>query len=556
MPSTLKPIGVSAPSLQQVRMIVMQNLLDWNTPRSLSLYLLMREGAPEDWSSLRETDPLWFRSAVEYAEFAYPDSLLAKIEPGVVNRTADPTGKAKERFFLAEELCRKTNLRLSYSKDPTGRLGDLIARVRKDLSWIMGRVTPQLLDSFVERGGWGNGCTSSVKRSNTEGWLTLHQKLIGTQSSTTALLRVAGKLQSEITGMGALNKVPQDFNVVSFVPKNWKTHRAIAVEPSLNAYLQRGVGVYLASRLRKAGCDLAHGWRHNQRLALRGSLTGDFATIDLSMASDTLSFKTVRYLIQDESWVSLLALLRTPYFKLGDKIAPYSKWSSMGNGYTFELESLIFLCCVRATVEPWEDYAVFGDDLVVPSHAVGDLATLLNFLGFIFNPEKSFTSGSFRESCGADFFDGVAVRGLFPQERNPESWYTWYNWLSSESLLPKCRTTMSLIRRLCGLTTYAPCNISGAFKSFPLPNRKMEMVRGRFQGRIGWWFNRVVFQPHDRLLSEHSDIGAVAAYCRLAHGGESIVRETVRESKQKSGRWKLKRSFIDDEMISQIERDL
>lgn len=542
--------GPRAPSSQEVRRVVIQNLHDWNTPRSLSLYLLMEHGTPEDYSSLMDYSPAMFTSARCYAEFSLPMDLISKIRiAGVIKRVSDPEAKARSRFIEAEAICRETNRRLRYGHDPEGRLGELVRRVRKNVSTILGPVTPELLDSLVEGGGWGNGCTSTVKRSTTEGWLTFHQKLTGTQQSTTAFSPVARKLQCEILGMGPIAKVPRDYNKVSFVPKNWKTHRAIAVEPSLNAFVQRGVGRALSRRLRRHGCDLSNGWARNQRLALEGSRTGLLSTIDLSMASDTLAFKTVKYLIEDSSWVSLLELLRTPNYEWDDKIVPYQKWSSMGNGYTFELESLIFLCCVKATVEPGDDYAVYGDDLVLPTRCVEDLADLLSYLGFIFNPDKSFSTGSFRESCGEDYFDGIGVRGFYLKDSNPELWYTWHNWLLFESVLPKCTGTMRLLQRLAGTVTFAPCPIPGAFCTFPLPNKGMQMVRGRKYGRIGWWFNRVVFEPNDRPLSVHTDIGAVSAHCRLAHGGESIERPPIRETRSESGKWKQRRTFVDDRVI-------
>lgn len=86
----------------------------------------------------------------------------------------------------------------------------------------------------------------------------------------------------------------------------------------------------------------------------------------------------------------------------------------MGNGYTFELESAIFYCVALATCEflglPTEDVSVYGDDIIVPTQAAYQLKEILNELGFTLNQEKSFTSGPFRESCGADFFYGVNVR--------------------------------------------------------------------------------------------------------------------------------------------------
>jgi hypothetical protein len=98
----------------------------------------------------------------------------------------------------------------------------------------------------------------------------------------------------------------------------------------------------------------------------------------------------------------------------------YEKFSSMGNGYTFELETLIFwgLCmgvCRELELEP-SQVLVYGDDIVVPVAAYELLSEVLTFCGFTLNSKKSFGSGPFRESCGKDYFLGADVRPFFLKE--------------------------------------------------------------------------------------------------------------------------------------------
>jgi hypothetical protein len=184
-------------------------------------------------------------------------------------------------------------------------------------------------------------------------------------------------------------------NKVTFVPKNAKTHRPIAVEPRWNIWMQKGLGLYLRGRLRGVGVNLDFQGL-NQAFAIYGSRTGKYATIDLASASDTVSYEVVQALLP-EPWLTVFAALRSPAYYLDGKWRDYEKWSSMGNGYTFELESLLFwaLC---SSVD--EDVSVYGDDLIVPTKSFDTIVRVLEAAGFSVNSEKSFADGPFRESCG------------------------------------------------------------------------------------------------------------------------------------------------------------
>jgi hypothetical protein len=99
--------------------------------------------------------------------------------------------------------------------------------------------------------------------------------------------------------------------------------------------------------------------------------------------------------------------------------------SSMGNGYTFALQTILFCCCVSAVYRSLGielernsgscpgNFAVFGDDIIVVKEAYPRLVRLLNILGHEVNAEKSFSEGPFRESCGTDWFNGFYVRPVY-----------------------------------------------------------------------------------------------------------------------------------------------
>jgi hypothetical protein len=87
------------------------------------------------------------------------------------------------------------------------------------------------------------------------------------------------------------------------------------------------------------------------------------------------------------------------------------KFSSMGNGYTFALETVIFWSLVQAanSLTGCEVASVYGDDIVCESNSALLLTEALRFAGFKVNSEKSYYTGPFRESCGADWLGGVLV---------------------------------------------------------------------------------------------------------------------------------------------------
>jgi hypothetical protein len=96
----------------------------------------------------------------------------------------------------------------------------------------------------------------------------------------------------------------------------------------------------------------------------------------------------------------------------------------MGNGFTFELETLLFRCIANVmsrnsqNSDEWHarEVSTFGDDIICPADSAKDVIAALKFFGFQINEGKTFVSGEFRESCGGDFFRGHDVRPHFLKE--------------------------------------------------------------------------------------------------------------------------------------------
>lgn len=207
---------------------------------------------------------------------------------------------------------------------------------------------------------------------------------------------------------------------IQTVPKTTKIDRVIAVEPTVNGFLQQGVKSCLESRLRKVGIDLQTQQGINRNLARRGSLGHGFATIDLTAASDSISRRLLQYLLPSD-WCEYIQFVSCSSFTLGgvtyeaDCIA-----LTMGNAITFPLQTLIFLalvyeayCRLGLPFRVNETVAVFGDDIICLESAYATVCDVLVGMGFEPNPDKSFATGDFRESCGADWYAGHNVRGVY-----------------------------------------------------------------------------------------------------------------------------------------------
>jgi len=200
---------------------------------------------------------------------------------------------------------------------------------------------------------------------------------------------------------------------LEFVPKSAKTYRSVVTEPVLNGLYQLALGDYMTARLLRSGLDLRD-QSLNQRLACEGSLTGALATLDLSSASDTISRELV-YNLLPLDWAVGLARGRTGHILYRGQRYTMEKFSSMGNGFTFPLESLIFWA-LSCAVAGQSQVSVYGDDIICPAASFGDLAELLAACGFQVNEKKSFHKGPFRESCGRDYIRGIDIRPYYQKQ--------------------------------------------------------------------------------------------------------------------------------------------
>lgn len=359
------------------------------------------------WSTLVGFKPTGYTNTVvdasEYSRLAQFGAFFSKnasIPLGI-----DVEGVALQKFLESESKCDATNMAfrnrsLPFSKG--GRDASLIFRVQRKIAGILGPL-PRITDLDF---GFGPGANVGLSR-----FTSVRRKTSVAPTCSAGAWKYLPVLQECFPFWQELhNAVPCDHGKYASVPKNATTNRSILVEPLINSFLQRGVGVYIRDRLARAGVNLRD-QGVNQDRARKGSLTGDIATLDLAAASDTISREVVAELLPIDWWL-LMEDIRSKSALLPDgrKII-LQKFSSMGNGFTFELESLIFFAICSCLSD--ERVTVYGDDITCASKDVGAIIAGLEHFGFSVNTEKSFWSGPFRESCGSDFFEGCMVRPVY-----------------------------------------------------------------------------------------------------------------------------------------------
>nr|UJQ85880.1 MAG: hypothetical protein 3 [Leviviridae sp.] len=366
----------------------------------------------------------------------------------------DKEAAALEKFEAAERLCGETNTILKLWGSGKFQFARDVEQVfhlaQRKIAQLLGDGVPSLADLRIR---FGPGATTQVQKR----MASARQKLSEVPACSEDLLPVVSYCMEEMPGWFASGDaqwvedvdargnplgycswpgkaiIPKTDKALvgveihrarlSFVPKTLKTDRSIAVEPSLNTMFQAGFGSHLADRLKRVGVDIRDQTR-NQRLAREGSLTGALATLDLSSASDTVARELVFHLLPID-WAIALDFFRTSEveYKNGDQVRVFrlQKFSSMGNGFTFPLETLIFWALTAASTQVVgcraDDVSVYGDDIICPVEAYPLLCRVLHAAGFIPNEKKSFASGPFRESCGKDYISGIDIRPVHVKDR-------------------------------------------------------------------------------------------------------------------------------------------
>jgi len=390
------------------------------TPYSMALVRALQSG---DYDKIVNADlrPSDYDDSDKFALDYLAYSLLRKYS--LFPLGLDTANLAIEKFLESEDLCRLTNITnvMPYRPATCGRSPEsyisyarnIISRTLGDFSW----------DEVSDRFAFSGGASTRLKRKSGAPFYKFQGKPDTTRNN--ALLAICAIQDVPLWRAHMASEYGENphhwVNIVegsriTTVAKTAKIDRCIAIEPDMNMYVQKGIGSVIRSRLKSVHIDL-NDQTHNQKLAAIGSGTGSLVTIDLASASDSIALKLVELLLPSD-WFEAMCLCRSEAGILPNGVKHrFEKISSMGNGFTFELESLIFWALAKSVLSlngvSDRRLGIYGDDIVIHNSAAEDLISLLDYCGFKTNIEKTFLTGPFRESCGKHYFYGKDVTPFY-----------------------------------------------------------------------------------------------------------------------------------------------
>lgn len=393
-----------------------------DTPRALSVWLCFQH-CPEELLTLPQPD-VANNNTDQFALDYFITEYLSKYKG--LKTSVDLADVAISKWIFAEQLCSETNRRFKdlQHRPFTGRVEAALFGAQRKIAAVLGPLDYSRIFADCK---WGPGATFDLKRADAHPEQKMSQAISCTVQALPIFRRVVESdlhWMSDLLGLmpsGLCSLVPSTFRLVKgsrllTVPKNAKTDRVIAAEPTGNSFLQQGVHSYLRKRLARFGVRLDDQSISQNRA--RDAYAHGFATLDLSMASDLISREVVYHLLPLE-WAWLLDLLRSPETRVRGEWVRTEKFASMGNAFCFELETLIFwaLC---ASMDQYlggvGDVTVFGDDIITPKRSADACIELLNACGFALNVKKSFLEGNFYESCGKHYHRSVDVTPTYQKE--------------------------------------------------------------------------------------------------------------------------------------------
>lgn len=236
----------------------------------------------------------------------------------------------------------------------------------------------------------------------------------------------------------AFEATPRPIIKMTSVPKDRNKRRLIGVEHCLMQFIQQSLAdgmraspwfrrwTTLHSQADHIGFpqDAEEMGRYIQqnnaaRAHVQKTLSGsskhprEYCTVDLSDASDRIPLSLVEYLLP--SWYPHLAVASSAYANVNGSLHPLGMIATMGDGFCFELETLIFHIVASLsgriydesggfTARRLEYYAdqcrVYGDDIIIPAEWFTCFEHLCSLLGWVISYHKTGRTPEFLETCG------------------------------------------------------------------------------------------------------------------------------------------------------------
>lgn len=321
------------------------------------------------------------------------------------------------------------------------------------------------------------------------------------------------------------------------VPKDFRGHRIICIEPKELQFMQQGLMRVLYKHvhshfLTKRSIDF-----EDQVVSMKMARSLRFATIDLKDASDRISLMLAR-IIFPRAFLKLVTSMRSTHVAWDGVLYKSNILATMGNALCFPLETLTFWSIalgamiaanriqldrsnVRDVLRQFP-IRVFGDDVIAPRKWYPFIERVFEDCGFVINRNKTAVDSLVREACGSWWFNATDVRIVRFKSfrlRNTSDWLgyldasRWFNAIGFSKLSHAiCRLAQRMhpvpfgfnglpgrfVRRY-GLTTLPSqrsverVDEAGLYRwntelqrlEFRMPSLEGEMVRRDLQGYYG-----------------------------------------------------------------------
>jgi hypothetical protein len=193
------------------------------------------------------------------------------------------------------------------------------------------------------------------------------------------------------------------------------------MEPAWLQYLQQGVARQLVdfSHHNHPLSSIVNVFNQDRNRELCSRAYGEnLATIDLSDASDSVSFELMKRLTHGLPLARYFYACRSHTAMIGGKAHPLVKFAPMGSALCFINECFVFASVVElayrkhygeASLGYHSGISVYGDDIICPKEIYNSVVDILTSIGFTVNEQKSYSSGPYYESCGVEYLYGALI---------------------------------------------------------------------------------------------------------------------------------------------------
>lgn len=269
---------------------------------------------------------------------------------------------------------------------------------------------------------------------------------------------------------------------LAVVPKDFRGHRLICIEPKEAMWAQQGLMRVLYERVSSHPLTRRSISFKSQEKSFFLSKSYRFSTIDLKDASDRVS-KTLCRLLFNKKVYRLLTRYRSRQIEAYSGYrTTYETMFTMGNALCFPIETLVFWAisvaamyvqrCVMQGYDPARMYftfrypyspegemdyqivsyqfgkrntpfasvysRVFGDDIIVPRIYYECVTGALESCGFVVNRSKSCDNTLVRESCGSWWYHEYDCRIVRFGSHKLQNTRAWIGFLENSRALAQC----------------------------------------------------------------------------------------------------------------------